>query len=905
MPSDSFTASGTWTSPITGTATVYTYGAGGGGSRGWSGSGSSWTGGSSGGGGGFAKKVISVTQGVAYPVTVGVGGAAGTASAGSPGTAGGLSKFVGDGGVTVSANGGAGGVYGQVAAGGTGSGDVAHTGGSGAKGASSTAGKYGSGGGGCAGTDGNGVNGGAGTTTGYGLGGDPGSDANSLAGFGGDGGQPGLAYGGGGGGGYDNPTSAEHGYAGAGGYVLISYEASAPFFSGTPRAAMTLGASVTGTPQRSGGARTASLSLGTSRVVAPKRIAAVSAPLTLHASTSGGLHYSSSPVAAMTLGASVVGTPRRAGNPVAPLTLAAVASNLPGGAPVAELLLGAEIAVESHREGSVTAALHLGASVFSDSAAAPQAPGSPVLYRPRKPLWRYHAQNILTGEWLHRDLPLPGAQLTWTLCGPDTLSATIDPDLATAKNAWGLPLLDEWSTVIYAEEGDLIRHGSIVYNSDFADPKWALTTMGFAGYPNGMPYVGQPYIKTNYDPLDVVRDLWDYLQSQPDGNLGLQVDQIKSTSQVGNVKDDQGEQLTVPGLSMAPGVQLNQYAPANQDNQLWWISQPDWQGYVTIQNKNSGLYVDVQASSVSAGAPVVQWPWTGGDNQLWRIINNGSWVTIQNKHSGMVLNVQGASVANNAPVIQWPMTDADNSYWVIGTPDTDGYVTLANLNSGQITPYELDWWNNTDIGQEINNLAQSTPFDYWEEHSWADDAKSAVNHRLRLGFPRAGRRQKRLRFVEGENVGDVVTVQRHGDQYANGVVGLGAGQGSSMLRSDKMIRDGRLRRVLAVTDPSITHQEVLSSLTQGELDSRRILPEILACTVRQHPNAVIGSFGVGDDILVTVKSGWAAGTSIWSRITSYTVTPDDPAYIQLTLMRSDRFRYVGGITQGSASVVNG
>jgi hypothetical protein len=68
--------------------------------------------------------------------------------------------------------------------------------------------------------------------------------------------------------------------------------------------------------------------------------------------------------------------------------------------------------------------------------------------------------------------------------------------------------------------------------------------------------------------------------------------------------------------------------------------------------------------------------------------------------------------------------------------------------------------------------------------------------------------------------------------------------------------------------------------------------------VRQHPNAVLGSFSVGDDILIEARTGWLP-VKDWHRITSYTIQPDDPTYVTLTLLRSDRFRYVGGV-QGSA-----
>jgi hypothetical protein len=40
-------------------------------------------------------------------------------------------------------------------------------------------------------------------------------------------------------------------------------------------------------------------------------------------------------------------------------------------------------------------------------------------------------------------------------------------------------------------------------------------------------------------------------------------------------------------------------------------------GYYNIVNKNSGLLLDVNGASTTAGAQVIQWNNTGGANQQW------------------------------------------------------------------------------------------------------------------------------------------------------------------------------------------------------------------------------------------------------------------------------------------------
>lgn len=513
--------------------------------------------------------------------------------------------------------------------------------------------------------------------------------------------------------------------------------------------------------------------------------------------------------------------------------------------------------------------------------------------------WRYLAQNIMTGEWLHTDLPLSGVTITWQLSGPGSLDATIVPQHA-AMLAKGALSLDEWSTAIYPEKDGVIRGGFLLVDSDVTGQSWKLTGAGFATYPTGIVYNGDPYVKTNYDPLNVVRDLWDYIQTRPSGDIGMVVDSTTSTQLVGNVKDDTGQVLDVPAQSKTAGVALEQWPSNSGDNQLWKLGTLDADGYQTIQNKNSGLMCGVSMSSKAAGALVIQYTADGKDSQKWMLVNHGSFYEIVNKNSGMLMNVNGASTKQGAAIIQWPVSDAENSEWNVSTPDTDGYVTIANMNTGVPAAYELDWWNATDIGQEIDTLAQNTPFDYWEEHAW-NAARTNVTHRLRLGFPRAGARRSQLRFAEGENISDIVTNQLHGSNYANEIIALGAGSGSTMLRSYTQVQDGRPRRTICLQDASITDQSVLDALAQNELNSRMILPEVVSCTVRQHPNAVLGSFKEGDDILIQTFSGWAP-ISAWHRITSIAVQPDDPTYITLTLIRSDRFRYASGGLTGSTQI---
>jgi hypothetical protein len=414
--------------------------------------------------------------------------------------------------------------------------------------------------------------------------------------------------------------------------------------------------------------------------------------------------------------------------------------------------------------------------------------------------WQYYALNILTGEWLHRDLPLRDVQLTDTLSGPGAITATLSPDVATLKTADGSPILDEWSTLIVAEADGKVRTAGILANSTLVGPSFSLDCVGFAAYPTGqiledtLTFTGNASLSAGghgVDPLAVVRALWANLQSKPDANLGVAVDS-------------------------------------------------------TTSNFSLGTFTNVQAAQKSTAVPA------GSTNP----------------------KEVGADVAINR---LWGPTDK-----------------LPTVAQGKTLTwnYTLNWWDNVDIGATIDGLVKQTPFDYREDAEWSTSAREAVTLRLRLGAPRIGTRRSDLRFVEGENASEVITITRSGDAYANYVYALGSGEGQAQIRSTASKRDGRLRRMAQLTDGSRTTADSLKAAATQQLNLSNKLVNITGFTVKDHPNARMGSFEVGDDVLVQTHVGWQP-TALWVRITAATVTPAT-GDVAITCSRSDRFNYSPG-----------
>lgn len=162
--------------------------------------------------------------------------------------------------------------------------------------------------------------------------------------------------------------------------------------------------------------------------------------------------------------------------------------------------------------------------------------------------WRYFAETLNgdgTADLLASDLPLQDVTITPTLSGPDQLTASINPRDERLVAVGGLPLLQEWSSAIYAEEDGDIRGGGILEHSEMDGPNLTIECVGFGGYPERQPYT-ESWSGVEVDPLDVVREIWRHLQAQPDGNLGLQISQLKTGLKIG-VELKQGEFDTVSG----------------------------------------------------------------------------------------------------------------------------------------------------------------------------------------------------------------------------------------------------------------------------------------------------------------------------------------------------------------------
>lgn len=234
------------------------------------------------------------------------------------------------------------------------------------------------------------------------------------------------------------------------------------------------------------------------------------------------------------------------------------------------------------------------------------------------------------------------------------------------------------------------------------------------------------------------------------------------------------------------------------------------------------------------------------------------------------------------------IVDPTTSPVLIGTElEQVEFDTQAGPVSFEAGPKKLAWWLTDDLGGEIDTLAKETPFDYLEEDAWNSD-RTAIVHRLRLSYPRRGTRRHDLRFVLNENIFVPPKTTDDGEEYANAVLALGAGEGRDMVRSPIIANpDGNLRRVAVVIDKQIRFQSRANDLARAELAWRQNSIDIQNLTVVDHSHARIAELQLGDEILVQSESGYA-DVSQWSRIISISETPNEGDTADLTLLRTDK-----------------
>lgn len=215
------------------------------------------------------------------------------------------------------------------------------------------------------------------------------------------------------------------------------------------------------------------------------------------------------------------------------------------------------------------------------------------------------------------------------------------------------------------------------------------------------------------------------------------------------------------------------------------------------------------------------------------------------------------------------------------------FDTQAGPVSFEAGPYKLNEWETDDLGGKFDALATDYGFDYREDHAW-NAARSGFVHTLDFGVPRIGRRRPDLRFVVGENVMVPPTETSDANAYYDTVLVRGAGEGATMKRAIvPRASETRLRRVYIETDNTLKSTAAAAARGNGLLPFLTGQADVTSIAVYDTPQAGLGSWTEGDEVLLQTDTEWG-DSSIWCRILSTTITPDDPNVATCAVVRADK-----------------
>lgn len=201
-------------------------------------------------------------------------------------------------------------------------------------------------------------------------------------------------------------------------------------------------------------------------------------------------------------------------------------------------------------------------------------------------------------------------------------------------------------------------------------------------------------------------------------------------------------------------------------------------------------------------------------------------------------------------------------------------------------PYRLSYYSTLDMGQEFDNLAKTTPFDYRMVHRWGSGDGAEIEHLLcYMTRENRGVARPNLRLVMGENVIPVPSVGVVTNKRWTQVLVLGPGEGTSMLRAGATATTrSSVSRTHVIEAKDVKQQAQLNALASHELRKAELDGELTSVTVRNSPLCPIGTWDLGDALVIEgPPEGWAEGRSFVGRVVAEQYNPDQDT-VTLTLV---------------------
>jgi len=166
---------------------------------------------------------------------------------------------------------------------------------------------------------------------------------------------------------------------------------------------------------------------------------------------------------------------------------------------------------------------------------------------------------------------------------------------------------------------------------------------------------------------------------------------------------------------------------------------------------------------------------------------------------------------------------------------------------GEAEPYEINWWQNRNLMDTLNELADLGGFEWYDTGRWVgDEFYPGIEIMTK---DRAIRQDVHLEL--GINIHEAPDLIPQ--QVATHVTALGSGEGSSTLRAERSMSHTRLVPVhRTISSKDYRTKQLVNRAADAEMSKSRkaLTPQLEGLTITDHPLAPISSFQLGDRIPV-------------------------------------------------------
>lgn len=521
-------------------------------------------------------------------------------------------------------------------------------------------------------------------------------------------------------------------------------------------------------------------------------------------------------------------------------------------------------------------------------------------------------QRATTGDVLSYDYRgVTRDAFTRALSAVGTMPIAIPASQAKTVASDGLPMFDEWGTIVTLDDDGEIRFRGIVTELTYAGPEWKMTLSSVPTVLYGIPYDDTPYYGAEVDPAAIVRKLVAHVQSYPDSDVGITV--------VGSTPVRVGSFSTQRRIE-AEAYYAEKVADYNAENKklqaLKKIVAATRKTAATQRGNRADASKDVTAANKDVAAA----------NRAVTAAKKALTAAKKTKDPAKIAAAQRALDAANATVAARKATVQDriaardgrdatlkttNARIKAQQADVDAQAAIVRTmkerkdkaselksaaqqqESEDGGAYALEPWEAQDCGRLIDDLAKDAPFDWVEEHYWSKDVPQT---RIRIAHPRTGRRlsgDSDPSFQQGVNITVQLEPTTSGGDFANTVFGIGAGEGAGSIRRTISKRDNRIRRVATLQSKDVKSKQDMTTRLQPELVARQKDLAVDSITVANHPNSPRGSYSLGDDIYVQGDVPHYGRFGLWHRIVSITENTNGTTAVGLKL--TDSFTYGAGV----------